>query len=260
MKTTFLTTIITLLIFSSVAFFSCKKTSKYGAGNGKAMFWTRIATGGPISVTLNGETKIIEYYYFDVPTGCELEDMVSWVLPAGTYNFSATDGASGNWSSSITITEGECNDIEFLDGSSTGGGGGGGGGGTTACSDLIKGYGSVATQTSTGVYGNWGNWHKVADVGNGAVYISFKLTYCFLLSGDLAVAGYPKWRIQNTCTNGGNCKLDFAFEYTDCDGVAHTQNEYNIDLDHAYTDEDPGMWFFGKNISKSYVASSIKID
>lgn len=251
--------ILTVMIFSSVIFYSCEKKKTEGAGT--AMFYACLDCGkGILSIYVDDKNAgtLTSFIYSCDPADGQTVNVLTYNPGLGTHTykvFGQNGGLLKQGSFEVTADKQTKINVDPCSSSS-----GGGGGGSTTCSSLLKSLGSVSTQNSTGVYGDWGAWYKVADVGNGAMYISFKLTYCFTLDGELAIAGYPKYRIKNTCTNGGTCKMDFSFEYSDCDGVKKTENIYAQDLDHAYTDENSGMWFMGKNITQSFVSSSIVID
>ncbi|MBK8611716.1 MAG: hypothetical protein IPL84_17720 [Chitinophagaceae bacterium] len=218
-----------------------------GGGTGtptQAIFWTASNFGcGPINVTCNGVTKQITSYTSSAPS-CGSAGFATFSLGYGTYSFTAS--CSGySWSGTVSTTPGACTKTQLT---LSGGGGGGGG-----CGGQITAYGSVVgVSTPLNV---WTSWYKVADVGNGAVYISFKLFGC---SGPYVI-GYPKYRIQNTCTNIPICRLSFKFEWADCGGVKYLETISGLALNSAYIDEDPGLWFLGKNVTQSYVPSSVKL-
>ncbi len=248
MKQLITTTFFTITIFCITVFISCEKKKTEGAGT--AMFYICLDCGyGIITVHVDGKIAgtLDSYIYSCSPYDGQTEKVLSNNSGIGTHTYKvyAQNGdLLKQGSFEITADKQTKINLELCTSS-------GGNGGATTCSNLLKNLGSISSQNSTGSYGNWGSWYKVADVGNGAMYISFKLTYCFVLDGDLAIAGYPKYRLKNTCTNGGTCKMDFSFEYTDCDGIAKIENIYSKELDHSYTEENDGLRFLEKILQKA---------
>lgn len=221
-----------------------------GGGTGiSAMFWASDLGCGPITVNFYGQQKQITASSTSAPScgtnGFATFDNLPYIITGYTASCSSL-----SWSGSVSTTPGTCTKIQLTRANATGGGGGGGG----TCAGLLTGYGTVTSISSP--YGAWSSWSKVANVGNGAVYISFYLNGC---SGGYVI-GYPKYRIQNTCTNGGNCFLSFKFEYADCAGVRHLEYVSSLALNSSYIMQNSGMWFLGKNITQSFVPSTVTVN
>ena len=93
--------------FDLVPVASCGTTTATPS-SGQGMFWTASDQNcGPITVTINGQSKTITSYYSSVTPSCGANGCANFSLPAGTYSYKATC-SSYQWSGSITITAGGC--------------------------------------------------------------------------------------------------------------------------------------------------------
>jgi len=75
---------------------------------GQVSFFTTIDyDAGDISVTINGETKLITSVYPKGIKGCEVSGCANFSLPAGTYRYQATHSRK-TWNGDVTFKPGEC--------------------------------------------------------------------------------------------------------------------------------------------------------
>lgn len=213
-----------------------------GIQNGKVIFWTN-SNLGIITVNINGASQTITKYYTSGSPSCGTSGCATFDLKPGSYNFTAS-GNNLSWNDNITVTSGGCRQMQ-LTGSTVGG--------VTCGSSSIKAFGTIGSSSGTG--GNWTAWYKVADVGNGAMYVSYKISTC----GSNGLNGYSFYRVKNTCTNLPKCTLNFQYEYKDCSGKLNSGAVYANKLDHEYIDEKQGYWFLGYQITKSFVSGSVTI-
>src|ERR1700752_5487578 len=116
MKKTLFTSVLVLFTVSAVIL-SCQKSTPtpapaanpYGAGNGNVSFYGTSNVAGVIDVTLNATTIHLSNYFSSGAPGCQAQGTASFILPAGTYNYTAQQtGGSSYWNGSVTITNGGC--------------------------------------------------------------------------------------------------------------------------------------------------------
>lgn len=86
--------------------------------NGKAIFWTKENMQcGNINVTINGQTQTINKYFSESPP-CETTGCANFILPPGTYSYTASCQGR-NWNGTVTITSNGCSKMQLV---SNGGG------------------------------------------------------------------------------------------------------------------------------------------
>ena len=73
--------------------------------NGNVVFWYNSA-GSDATVSINGSTGYVTGWYTSTPS-CGASAGANFVLPVGTYNFSAASTFS-NWSGTVTINKNAC--------------------------------------------------------------------------------------------------------------------------------------------------------
>lgn len=95
--------------------YGCAPTESFDE-KGEAIFWVSTNFGyGDIEVYFDGtyEGKITSINYYSVPE-CGANGCVTVTADPGTYNWEATNG-SMLWSSTITITAGNCSKMELVE-------------------------------------------------------------------------------------------------------------------------------------------------
>lgn len=93
------------------------------------------------------------------------------------------------------------------------------------------------------VYSQWTNWYKVADAGNGAVYVSFKMS-------THGCDGYSYYRTNNTCTSLDKCSLRFDI-ICNCNSVNKTESVLvNLKTHGIDGDGQDGKWFGASSVIK----------
>lgn len=85
-----------------------------GTGVGNGMFWCQTDLGhGPITVTCSSYTSTINMYYGSMPS-CGSTGCANFNLPVGTYSYTGVASDGYTWNGSITISNGGCMRIEFI--------------------------------------------------------------------------------------------------------------------------------------------------
>lgn len=84
------------------------------AEGGDAMFWTSEPVC-PVTVNLLGKSKqITDYYLFLYPSDCGATGCATfWDVPAGTYDFTATDELNHRWEGLITVIPNGCSKMQL---------------------------------------------------------------------------------------------------------------------------------------------------
>jgi hypothetical protein len=71
-------------------------------------FWTAVnCSPNPITVTVDSQTAVMTKYFPNTTPGCGSNGCANFNLPAGTYNYSATNGDT-TWNGSVSVTKGGC--------------------------------------------------------------------------------------------------------------------------------------------------------
>ena len=107
-----------LILLASIFYFSsCKNTdvtaptNPYGSGNGNVTFYKTNNVAGGVTIVINGESRV-DNNTWTAPPGCDSITAAHYILPAGNYTASFT-GSAVNCNKSFTITEGQCNLINY---------------------------------------------------------------------------------------------------------------------------------------------------
>lgn len=109
--------ILQIILLTSFVFFSSCDTliDEESELNGQTMFWSNF-DGPPIDVFIDGDFYgTITTYFTEVPT-CETPGCVTVELPAGSYDFYATEQSNGtnqprDWENFFTVRANACGTI-----------------------------------------------------------------------------------------------------------------------------------------------------
>lgn len=110
-----------LIAAFGILFNACKKEviDKPVEDFGRGTFW--IASDlGTVTVTCNGQTKTITQYYASGQPECGSTGCANFVMPSGTYPFTAYNTYGESWNGNIVINDGLCALMQLTSGGGSG--------------------------------------------------------------------------------------------------------------------------------------------
>ena len=88
---------------------SCKKDDRNDGGyNTNLTFWTAAnCSPNDITVTINNQNAVMTEYFPNVIPSCGTQGCANFSLPAGSYNYTATNGDT-TWNGNVTVSKSVC--------------------------------------------------------------------------------------------------------------------------------------------------------